>query len=90
MNDLYRRGDLNAFGMQVVNDGEYAYPLAAEYLDALIESGALVLVDPVRREWRCGVMDFPDAYCNPENPRDGGDCDSRCGWYLMVKEGNDE
>jgi len=42
---LYRIGDLNAFGRVTTNREETDYPLAAEYLSHLVEAGALVPVE---------------------------------------------
>jgi len=43
---LYRTGDINAMGYVSGGDGEPLYPVAAEYLEAAVKSGALVPVEP--------------------------------------------
>lgn len=55
----------------------------------------LVPVELADRVWLCSYTlpanwSFADFACNPENPRTGDDCDERCGWYLMVREADDE
>lgn len=71
-------------------------------VDAYWREGEAVLpprwmkpVVPADRAWFCSYT-LPNRWsgfdyaCNPKNPRQGDDCDERCGWYLMVKDETNE